>query len=191
MTILEHSAIRRILLAVIFALCLCPLFFSCISEKKRAEICRTCQRNDSVRVVKKDSISYRDSILFFTIEGPERWIPSPCDRFCDSLGRLKPIHIKVKKNGIVAELKSKGDSLLLSARADSLEAEIKKMRVDHFNEIEFYKNSVIQLPCENERTSIDGFFKWSALIFYACVIIVILGLVIRHYRDRAKLLEKK
>lgn len=148
---------------------------SCVSEKKRAEICRTCPQKDSVSVIRKDSIVYRDSIVFFTLAGDTVKIASPCD----SSGKLKAFVQIKKKNGLVTTLKSDGKTLEASCAADSLMAVIEKVRADHYAYINSSHSSTIKLPCENERTSFDGFCRWVTYFVLICVAILLACFALR------------
>lgn len=64
--------------------------FSCVTEKKRQEICASCPVRDSVSYVRVDSLIVRDSTFFFTIEGDTVWRDMPCPE-------MKPFEVKKKK----------------------------------------------------------------------------------------------
>ena len=189
---MENNIFRRFLLLSASAACFLAIFFSCVSQRKIDKICRErCPRNDSATFVWRDSIVYRDSIFFITVDGPTQFLPSPCANLCDSLGRLKPFEIKKKENGILIDIKGRNDSLIINAKADSLQRLLDKVREEHFQYVKSQKQDEIKIPCQNERTAIDGFYKYSAWIFWVLLVGTIIGLVIRHYKDRINFLTKK
>lgn len=137
------------------------LVSSCVTEKKRAKICATCPTKDSVSVVRKDSIIYRDTVLFITLAGDTVKVPSPCD----SLGKLKIFEVKEKKNGLVTTIKSDGKTLTATCAADSLMKVVEKIRADYYASIHSGETSHIKLECERDhRNWLDKAGRWALLI---------------------------
>jgi hypothetical protein len=105
---------KKTLLATLLLL---TLLSGCISEKKRQKICLECP----VRIEKEihDSIieKIRDTTIYITQQGPIQYLDNPCKNLCDSLGKLKPIKVESKKNGIKSTITTVGNSLSVSLKA--------------------------------------------------------------------------
>ena len=115
--------------SLIVALFCIGVFTSCISEKKRNEICRTCQHSDSVSVVKHDTVIMRDTTVYFTFLGDT--ISTPC-----------PTHdtVIIKKNGgIVTKVIYKDKTVQCICQDDSLKLVIAKINSKYYSEIDRLK----------------------------------------------------
>lgn len=117
---------------------------SCVTQKQRDKICATCQHTDSVRTVRKDTIIYKDSIAFLTIQGDSIVIPCP-----DS----KPFDIVKKHNGIKTEIKGNGKTVECICSDDSLKLVIQKIRADHFAEIDSMKDEKFLIQCDKKHVN--------------------------------------
>lgn len=97
---------------------------SCISQKKRAEICSTCpsKTKDSVITVIKDTT------IYITRPGETVIVPNPCAELCDSFGNVRVFTQTQHKNGITTTLRTERNKLIVLCKADSLEAIIKGLR---------------------------------------------------------------
>ncbi len=104
------------------------LSVSCVTEKKRQKICQACP----VRIEKEihDSIIeiLRDTTIYITQQGPIQYLDNPCKNLCDSLGKLKPVKVESKKNGIKSTITTVGNSLAVNCEADSLKAVINGLK---------------------------------------------------------------
>lgn len=145
---------------ILTSLFLLLLFFSCITEKKRAKICSTCPvinyTKDSIVVVKKDTTIYVNSEPVL-IE-----LESPCSQLCDSLNHLKDFYYTHKDKGIRATITSKNGKLIVNCKADSLQNIIKGLITDKENWTKNVQTKIIQEDCKkSHQTKFDGFtFYW-------------------------------
>lgn len=110
--------------SLLITLLLLTFLSSCITEKKRQKICLECP----VKIEKEvhDSIieKLKDTTIYITTQGPTQYLENPCKNLCDSLGKLKPIKVEAKKNGIKSTIKTVGNSLVVECETDSLKAVI-------------------------------------------------------------------
>lgn len=144
----------RYLIALLFI----GILGSCSYEKRLKKWCSRCPQKDSVSVVKKDSIIYRDSAVFFTLAGDTINIPTPCPE-------VKPFEIKKNKGGLVTTIKSDGKTITANCEADSLRLEIKRIKEIHFHSVSQFKSKVIQEYCKREhRTGWNKFCTWWTVI---------------------------
>ena len=126
--LLNNDTFKALMLAFLIAMLVLGVS-SCITEKKRAEICATCPTESFV----KDSIivKVKDTTIWLTLPAEKLYLPNPCSELCDSLGRLKP-SFKPRishRNGLTTTLKVQNDSLVISCKADSLMAVIQVLQV--------------------------------------------------------------
>lgn len=101
----NNPQLYRFLICLVIAVVIVVTITSCVSEKKRAQICKTCTLKSEVR----DSIIERlIEVPVYTapVPGPTLYLPSPCASLCDSLGNLKPFTIEKKHNGIKTTIKT-------------------------------------------------------------------------------------
>lgn len=111
------------IVAVIFLITFACLS-SCVATKKQRE--KFLRENCTIASVKefKDSISLKETVkhdsIYVSVEGPIKYLPSPCEKLCDSLGNLKPFNQENKKNGIKQSLYSVGNVLVQECDVDSL-----------------------------------------------------------------------
>lgn len=126
----------------------------------------------------KDSISFTEvtvvdfDTVYKTINGEPIYIKSPCD----SLGNLKPISIKRKKNGITATVTALNNNLILDCDIDSLlvvNANLTKTIWD-------YKHTTQQVKV-NELTKLQGFWIITGQWLLGLLITYILFRVFKGY----------
>jgi hypothetical protein len=114
--------------SLLITLLLLTFLSSCITEKKRQKICLECP----VKIEKEvhDSIieKLKDTTIYITTQGPTQYLENPCKNLCDSLGKLKPIKVETKKNGIKSTIKTVGNSLVVECETDSLKAVIRGLK---------------------------------------------------------------
>lgn len=114
--------------SLLITLLLLTFLSSCITEKKRQKICLECP----VKIEKEvhDSIieKLKDTTIYITTQGPTQYLENPCKNLCDSLGKLKPIKVEAKKNGIKSTIKTVGNSLVVECETDSLKAVIRGLK---------------------------------------------------------------
>jgi len=109
-----------------YLILLCILLTSCITEKKRREICNEC------KVVQLDSIYIKDTIV--KVNSDTAFIETKLD--CDSLGNVRLVEIN-QLNGelIKMEFKLKNNALRIISRTDTIKVYVKgntvvKVRTD-------------------------------------------------------------
>lgn len=152
------------------------LLSSCISEKKRAEICSTCKTN----TIEKEVVKYIDTpIYILDVQTEPIYIPNPCALLCDSSGKLIANVNKTFTNskGNSITVSSVNGLLFANAKIDSLKKVISVLSTSK----QSYVEKEIKIPCNNERTQLDGFFKYSAIIFYILLILFLSLKLIKKY----------
>lgn len=148
-----------IFLVLVLMLALCT---SCVTEKKRARICRECAGKDSVSVITSEKIVQKDTTIYVSIPGPVQFLDNPCKNLCDSLGNLKPFRIETKKNGLKSVVESVGNSIRTECEADSLKQVITYLQKEISRRQ--YEKKVVPVECEKvHRNGLDYFCRWSAL----------------------------
>lgn len=164
-----NKIFRRLLLIGIFTCIFSQLFFSCVTEKKRAAICRTCPTHskDSISIVKERY----DSLIYVNLNGDTMYWPSPCADLCDSLGRIIPFHKKTIKNGIKIELIGRNDSLIQTASVDSAAVNVKGLNTKIT--IAKISEAIRSVLCERKHhTTWDNICNWGFVI-----LLFLLGIV--------------
>lgn len=155
-----RNRIQHFLWCLLVALCLLLVVVignSCVSEKKRLEICKSCTLNQ----VTKDSIIVLEKLQRDTI-----YTESPCD----TNGKLKP--------NFVQETLTKGGSIKVSTKGNKLivQTENKLKETTHL------KATVSEVPARCEKTHLtkwDSFFINMGKIFLWILIGVVMYLFIR------------
>jgi hypothetical protein len=161
------------LIAVLFILS------SCVTEKKRLEICKSCtlksERSDSTIV----SVSERTVPV--VIPGPTvtMVIPNPCDLLCDSLGNLKAgVDFTVPAKGGKGRIRTTGDNLTIECLADSLKAVIKAKDTTIKRLVTIQDQEPAR--CELEHLGKwDSFFIRSGQVGWLLFILAVVGWVIK------------
>ena len=163
------------LLALLMLIFMMLYFPSCVTEKKRAEICDKCP----IISVSRDSIItvLKDTIIYNTTQGPILWLENPCSKLCDSVGNLKRFEKIEKKNGLKTTLSTKGNVLSIECDSDSLKQVIKglesKYTFKEKNDVKTIENK------ENQKTSFDGFTRWWFYITASCFILYLIYLFVK------------
>lgn len=132
-----------LIIGVLMFLILFFTFSSCISEKKRAQICSTCAVKtivkDSVRVVIKERLQQ-----VFITDTFNYYLPNPCANLCDSFGNLKKTFKEtiVNDKGTKINLFVKNNKLEFNDMIDSLKRviSVKDTLIDRF------VNTSIEVP---------------------------------------------
>jgi len=96
------------------------LFSSCISEKKRREICAECKSVSNDSIVYREKISLKDTFIYVSGKPVIQIINNPCD----TNGILKPFHKENYNNGVKSVVNSIGGVLVVECHVDSLKAKI-------------------------------------------------------------------
>jgi hypothetical protein len=142
----------KLLLLIASLLMAAALLSSCLTPKRLNRICQMCPTN----TVRNDSIAYVHDTTFVPIpgkDGPTVYKESPCD----STGKLKPFNITKEKNGIITNMRSVGDVIIVESEAKDTILQVPILNKETFNE-----NTVtVRDNCEREhRTRWDDFCFW-------------------------------
>lgn len=153
------------------------LLVSCITEKKRAKICSECPVATEVVTVIDSSwsktITVHDTV-YKTIQGPSVILPGPCDRFCDSTGKLKPFYKQTKKNGVKQTLytDTKNNTLVQKCDVDSLlqvnekiTTEINKLRIEN-KKITLEPKIIYKVTAWQSFIIKSGYTAWIVLLTF-------------------------
>lgn len=148
----------------IIAVLIAALLSGCIvTEKQKARFLnKYCKGKDSISVV--ETTRLKDTTIYITTPGPIQYLDSPCD----SLGRLKPINKKEKKNGLTSTVKTLGNSIVFDCEADSLKQVITTLE----KERAVYKANkiVIKEDCTRKhRTEFDIVCRWGFLVLLGAI----------------------
>lgn len=149
---------------------------SCVTEKQRQKICRSCSVKDSTVI--KETIKIKDTTIYVTQKGETVFLQSPCD----SIGNIFFTPKVVKSNGIKTNISHIGNVLTVRCDVDSLKKviQLQQKQIDRYTKI----NDIKYIPCKNERTSLDGFCRWFSLI---CLIIILLYVIIKFIKSYFKI----
>jgi hypothetical protein len=151
---------------------------SCIvTDKKRAEICRTCPLKETSIVNDSSWQKKYDSLVKIPLKGPVIILKdNPCAELCDSFGKVKDYSKSVvSESGIKGTIKGdkKTNTIIIDCGAkDSIEALLKGVRTEN-NRLRTEK-TVIEVParCNLEhRTWFDHFCRWGFLVSIIFLII--------------------
>lgn len=151
------------------------LISSCVTEKKRLQICAACplkiERKDSIVV--KDSIREVPVIVHHTITVST---PNPCAELCDEYGKLKPGFSRTipGKKGTSGRMFTRNDSLLIEVMVDSVHAMAKVMH----RTIKKYSSTHVEVParCQLDHVSKwDSFFIITGRILWGLLILFCIG----------------
>lgn len=129
-----------------------------------------CKEKDSISFTEVTVIDF--DTVYKTINGEPIYIKSPCD----SLGNLKPISIKRKKNGITATVTSSNNNLILDCDIDSLLV----VNANLTKTIRDYKHTTQQVKV-NELTKLQGFWIITGQWLLGLLIAYILFRVFKGY----------
>lgn len=131
---------------------------SCVTQKKREKICRTCTIKEVTTVDTVRTEVVRVDTLIFTTE-------NPCKEMCDSIGNLKPFSRDIKND--------KGKVVVLYSKANNLHVkEEDKVRIETKT---IYKNISKEVPsrCEKEHITkwksfliVSGYIFWIILVLF-------------------------
>jgi hypothetical protein len=138
-------------------------------------VATTEQKKDSTWTTTKEV----HDTTYLTIQGPVKYLPSPCAQLCDSLGKLKPFKQTSKKNGITQTLQTVGDVLVQECDVDSLKQVITTLENTIHQQSSTFKEVQIHDNCKLEhRNDFDGFCRW---FFYIMAPVVLVYLVLKFY----------
>lgn len=131
---------------------------SCMTERKRQRICNSCP----VKTEKHDSIVYKIDSVKIQLpgkDGPTVYLENPCKLLCDSLGKLKNVDIKTKRNGQSLKISTQGNGINISSNTSDTTVKAPVIsKESHSSE----KNTVvIEEKCKRDhRTDFDGVCRW-------------------------------
>jgi hypothetical protein len=116
-----------------------------LTEKGINFIALHCKGEDSTATSDKVTVLFDTVQIPYPVAGPVQYLENPCKLLCDSLGRLKPVNIIRKTNGITGSIKTVGNSLVFDCKTDSLKyiIETQKRVISTFES----NKTVIQAPC--------------------------------------------
>jgi hypothetical protein len=109
-----------------YLILLCILLTSCITEKKRREICNEC------KVVQLDSIYIKDTVV--KVNSDTAFIETKLD--CDSLGNVRMVEINQLNGKLISmQAKLKDNTLRIISKTDTIKVYVKgntviKVRTD-------------------------------------------------------------
>lgn len=139
---------------------------SCITEKKRAEICASCP----VVSVVRDSIYERikDTTIYIT----HREVEYRDTIICDENGRANEVKKVVSGGGVKASLSIKNNRIKVKCETDSLYQVIKGLLVEKSTWSKSNQVKVVKVCERQHKTKFDGFTYW-----YFWITISIAGLI--------------
>lgn len=116
-----------------------------LTEKGINFIALHCKGNDSTHISDNTVVTFDTVKIPYPVKGETIYLESPCD----SLGKLKPVNITTKKNGIKTSVRSIGGSLAVDCGTDSLLyiIETQKRVINQFEGSKI----VIKEPCDKEH----------------------------------------
>jgi len=163
-------------------LLICLILTSCISEKKRMKICKTC----TLRETKQDSLGEQqiitapfDTALFLSgIKGKEIEV-SNCDSLISLLNK-KPL--ESKENGLKAIIERKGSGFVFRCEADSLKAVITLLKTK-ISQTKFTTiTKEVPARCDLDHVSWwDNLFIWIGKILSGAFV---LFLALKYFRKQ-------
>ena len=109
-----------------YLILLCIILTSCITEKKRREICNEC------KVVQLDSIYIKDTVV--KVNSDTAFIETKLD--CDSLGNVRMVEINQLNGKLISmQAKLKNNTLRIISKTDTIKVYVKgntvvKIRTD-------------------------------------------------------------
>lgn len=158
----------RILIAII-ALAGCA-----VTEKQRARILAECPGSDSTST--KETIKYirHDSIAYINSDPELLIIENPCDSV-----KPKIFHVKKKEHGISEDIVSDGKTITFTCKDDSFMTIIRGLNIERTVLKESFQEKLLMQNYDNQRTSIDGFYKWTSIFFFVCVALTGIGFGLR------------
>lgn len=168
----------------ITALILFSALSSCVTEKQRQKILKTCPVASTENI--KDStwtkIEIQHDTTYISISGPTQYLPSPCATLCDSLGNLKPFKIESKKNGIKQSLESQGNTLVQKCDVDSLLRVNEEKTIQINRLIQKEKETQVHENCKLDHISkMDSFFIISGRILILIILIYVVFRIVKMY----------
>lgn len=167
--------ILKLLIVFIF---LAAITSSCVTEKKRQEICASCDIKEKIHdTIWKDKPIVKIDSFYKFITGPIVYHENPCSKWCDSLGNLKSFKHESSHNGIKQSIESKGNVIIQKCNVDSL-LNIQKTLEQTINRLQ--KTTIEKAPIvKNELKSWQIFLCFSGLIMWILILVSII-LIIRN-----------
>lgn len=180
----------------VIAVIIAFMLFGCVATKKQRE--KFLRENCVVAstTTTKDSTSQKETIrhdsIYIDVAGPIQYLPSPCEKLCDSLGNLKPFRQESRHNGIKQSLESVGNVLVQKCDIDSL-LQVNKTIT---KELEHYKtiNKETQVHENCKLKHVTSWNEFCRIGFYIYATITLLWLLVKYLRNQfpaLKLLKKR
>lgn len=173
---MKQPSKEKVFLAVVIAIILFMLLTSCVTEKQRLKICNGCpvktETKETIKIVHDTVPQYLPGK-----EGPTVYLENPCKLLCDSLGNLKKnVDVNVTKNGISVRVKSQGNGLNIAS--GTRDTTLKIPVTNTVTAKETTEAHIKYVPCQNERTSFDGFCRW---FFYIIAPLLLIYFILKFY----------
>ena len=173
--------------AGILLIWLVTFFSSCISEKKRQEICRTCALKIETKT--RDSIgeptvkkSKYDSLVNVANRAGRTFKYKNCDSLMKALHQSPDSSISATENGVKGTISGKGGNLTFKCETDSLKAVIAMLRLEISRPHYRFIDKIVEVParCELEHLSKwDSFFIITGRILWCILILSGIGWLIK------------
>lgn len=132
------------------------LLYSCVTEKKRSQICQSCP----VITVSKDSIIYikKDTTIYIT----HREVEYRDTIFCDPTGKVNEFRKVVSGGGVKATVKIKDNKLTVKCETDSLYQIIRGLITEKETWSKSNTTKILQPECKlKHQNKFTGFcFYW-------------------------------
>lgn len=160
---------------------------SCVTEKKRAEICRTCalkietKQRDSTGVPMIKRSTY-DSLLTIKNAQGKTFDYKNCDSLMAALARSKDSTISATQNGVKGTISGKGGKVSFKCETDSLKAVIAMLREEVNTPHYQFKEKLVETPARCELRHInntDSFFIVSGKCAWILLVILAIGLFLK------------
>ena len=173
------------------ALCVLVAFLACTScmtnrkgeltEKGINFIATHCKGFDSTSTTDNTTVLFDTVMVPYMVWGETVYLENPCKELCDSLGRLRPVNVIKRANGITSSVKKVGNSLVFNCKTDSLMyvIETQKRVINTFES----ERVVIQEPCKKEHITGTQWMwirlgQWMSLFFALQVLIRIASIYV-------------
>lgn len=158
---------------IIILLAIIALSSCVVTQKQRDKFCGNCTQTAVTKDSVATKIKYKDTTIYVSTPPTTATVESPCD----SVGKLKDFKITETKNGIKTTIEGKGNKLIVTCKADSLEQVIKGLNQEITKEHFKQETKIITKECNLEhRTGFDYFCRW---FFYILAGLFVLRLILK------------
>lgn len=153
------------------------LLNSCISEKKKAEICQTCPTTTEVVTKEVIKVTNFDTTLFLSTLGKDLSFNNDESDCCILVNQLTEQMaanngtITAKENGVKSSIFKVKNKITFRCEADSLKAVIKGLRTEISNHKDKVITKTVIAECKREHKKwFDKFYFYWFLITLAIII---------------------